>query len=108
MNKDDGVIDWTENADIIDRKIRAYTPWPLCSTQSNGVKLLILKAKISTETTSEKPGTVLPYNKGIGIQISCGNGSILIATELQWQAKKAMGYKDFMNGARNFTGTVLG
>ncbi len=108
MNKDDGIIDWTKQACCIDRQIRAYTPWPLCSTVSNGTKLLVLKAFVSNNKTDQTPGTVLPYNKGTGIEIACGNGSILVATELQWQGKKAMGYKDFMNGARNFTGSILG
>lgn len=102
IKKEDGIIDWNETAEKIDRKIRAYFPWPLCSTTSNGIKLSIIKAKISDKITSEKPGTILPYQKSIGIEIACGNGSVLCVTELQWQGKKAMDYKSFMNGARNF------
>lgn len=107
IKKEDGIIDWNKSAAEIDRQIRAYTPWPLASTECNGVKLLILKAKISDRTTSEPAGTVLPYQKSVGIEIAAGNGSVLIATELQWQAKKAMDYKSFMNGARNFIGSML-
>lgn len=102
IKKEDGVIDWNETAEEIGRKIRAYFPWPLCSTTSNGVKLSIIKAKISDKITSEKPGTILPYQKSAGIEIACGGGSVLCVTELQWQGKKAMDYKSFMNGARNF------
>lgn len=108
IKKEDGIIDWNETAQTILNKIRAYTPWPLCSTESNGTKLLILKACVSDGTTSEKCGTVLPYQKSVGIEIACGGGTILVARELQWQAKKAMDYKSFMNGARNFIGSVLG
>ena len=96
--------------------IRAYTPWPGCFTTANGVQLRILKgraaAKIAAQdpaiakNTSAVPGTVLDYNKQRGILIQTGNG-VLIATELQWLSKKAMDYKSFMNGARNFIGTVL-
>lgn len=102
IKKEDGIIDWNETAEEIGRKIRAYFPWPLCSTTSNGVKLSIIKAKISDKITSEKPGTILPYQKSAGIEIACGGGSVLCVTELQWQGKKAMDYKSFMNGARNF------
>lgn len=108
IKKDDGIIDWNENAEIIGRKIRAFTPWPLCSTVSGGMKLLILKAEVSEKKSSEKCGTVLPYQKSSGIEIVCGEGSVLAVKELQWQGKKAMDYKSFMNGARNFCGTVLG
>ncbi len=108
IKKEDGIISWNDSAKTILNKIRAYTPWPLCSTECNGAKLLILKAELSSETTEQKCGTVLPYRKAVGIEIACGDGSILIAKELQWQSKKAMDYKSFMNGARNFTGCVLG
>ncbi len=112
IKKEDGKIDWKKSASEIDRQIRAYTPWPFSYTECNGTKLTILKAKVSERTTKEIqeiiiPGTVLPYQKSVGIEIACGDGSILIATELQWQAKKAMDYKSFMNGARNFIGSVL-
>ena len=108
IKKEDGIINWNKSAAEIDRQIRAYTPWPACSTVCNGVNLLILKAKVSGARTTEKAGTVLPYQKSVGIEIACGDGSILVATELQWQTKKAMDYKSFMNGARNFIGAVLG
>ena len=92
--------------------MRAYTPWPLASTSCAGVKLLILKSKVSEKSTKDMkevivPGTVLPYQKSVGIEIACGDGSILVATELQWEKKKAMDYKSFMNGARNFIGSIL-
>jgi len=112
IKKEDGIIDWKKSAKEIDRQIRAYTPWPTAQTECNGVKLTILKAKISEKTTDSIPevvipGTVLPYQKSVGIEIACGDGSILIATELQWEKKKAMDYKSFMNGARNFIGSIL-
>ena len=108
LKKEDGRIDWNKSAAEIERTIRAYTPSPLCFTVWNGSSLLILKAKAGDAKTSEKPGTVLPYQKSVGIEIACGDGSVLVASQLQQQAKKAMDYKSFMNGARNFIGAVLG
>ena len=117
IKKEDGKINWNESAEKIDCKIRAYTPWPGCFTECNGVQLRILKGRAASKIASQDtsipqdtnavPGTVISYNKQRGILIQTGNG-ILIATELQWQSKKAMDYKSFMNGARNFIGTVLG
>jgi len=109
IKKEDGIIDWKKSAAEIDRQIRAYTPWPLCTTSCNGTNLLIIKAHPATDGAhvTEPAGTVLPYRKAVGIEIACGDGSVLVATELQWQAKKAMDYKSFMNGARNFIGSVL-
>lgn len=112
LSKEDGLIDWSLSATEIDRKIRAFTPWPLCFTGCNGIKLTLLKAVAGTEENNElssgKPcGTVLPYRKNVGIEIVCGKGTVLVVKELQWQGKKAMDYKSFINGARNFIGCVL-
>lgn len=116
IKKEDGKINWNNSAEKIDAQIRAYTPWPGCFTTSGNLQLRILKARAASKVaaqdpsivknTSAVPGTVLEYNKQRGILIQTGSG-VLIATELQWQAKKAMDYKSFMNGARNFIGTVL-
>ena len=112
LKKEDGLIDWKLCAQEIDRRIRAFTPWPLCYTGFNGVKLTVLKAVPGTEENNAlagdaQPGTVLPYRKNVGIEIVCGNKTVLVAKQLQLQGKNAMDYKSFMNGARNFTGTVL-
>ncbi len=112
LSKEDGLIDWSLSATEIDRRIRAFTPWPLCFTGCNGIKLTLLKAVAGTKENNElslgKPcGTVLPYRKNVGIEIVCGKDTVLVVKELQWQGKKAMDYKSFINGARNFIGCVL-
>ena len=107
LKKEDGKIDWNCSAAEIERKIRAFTPYPLCFSSFNGVRVTILKAKVGDSKTAEKTGTVLPYQKSVGIEIACGGGSILVATELQQEKKKAMDYKSFVNGARNFIGSIL-
>ena len=56
--------------------------------------------------SSEVPGTVLSFDKKRGILVQTGNG-ILAVTELQRQGKKALDAPSFINGARNFVGTVL-
>ena len=116
IKKEDGRIHWQDSALQIDAQIRAYTPWPGCYTMADGVQLRILKAAAAskvasqdtsiTQNTGAVPGTVLAYSKQRGILVQTGDG-VLLVTELQWQAKKAMDYKSFMNGARNFIGSVL-
>jgi methionyl-tRNA formyltransferase len=52
------------------------------------------------------PGTVLGQHKKEGILIQCGEG-VYAARVVQYDAKKALDFRAFMNGAKNFTGTVL-
>ena len=111
---EDALIDWKMSAVEIEARVRAFDPWPLCRTVHNGRDLLILKASVykgknsgSDELRLEKPGLVLGIDKQDGILVQTGEG-ILALGELQYQAKKALFWRDFINGARDFSGSVLG
>jgi len=106
--KEDCRIDWMKSAAEIDAKIRAYFPEPGAWTEENGAPLKILSARISDDipASSEVPGTVLSFDKKRGILVQTGSG-IIAVTELQRQGKKALDAPSFINGARNFIGTVL-
>lgn len=123
IRKEDGKIHWSASASQIDAKIRAYDPDPgtfcITGTDEKPDTLRILEAKVLTtemqaaqnspykpEFEQSEPGTVLVYDKPTGIWIKTGDG-ILCVTKLQKQGKSAMGYKDFMNGARDFIGSLL-
>ena len=105
--KEDGIINWNEDSDVILNKIRAYYPWPLAYTKFEDKTLNILKGKKSSQNTDGVPGTILNYSKVDGFLIKTGNGTIYI-TELQLQSKKALDYKSFNNGVKNFVNTILG
>ena len=112
ITKDMAKIDWNESAEMICRKIRAYYPDPCCwCLEANDTTLKIAAATeviIPQEEFQAFPcGTVLAYNKTTnGIYVKTGDG-ILSITRLQRQGKNMMNYKDFMNGAKDFIGTVL-
>lgn len=106
LTKEDGIINWNKSASEIEAMIRAFDPWPLCRTFHKGRELLILKAA-AIDNGIGKPGVVLGIDKKDGILIQTGKG-ILAVTELQYQQKKALFWVDFINGARDFTGSQLG
>jgi methionyl-tRNA formyltransferase len=108
ISRDDALIDWKASALEIEAKIRAFDPWPLCRTIHNGKELFILKADVYRNTcvSTGEPGLVLGIDKQAGILVQTGEG-ILAVSELQYQAKKALFWKDFLNGARNFTGSIF-
>jgi methionyl-tRNA formyltransferase len=112
IGKDDGLIDWSERTAELDAKIRAYTPWPLCRTAHQGQALYILEASPYGEGAAGSPdhaaapGTVLGTDREAGILVRTGDG-ILAVSRLQYAAKKALPWRDFLNGARDFTGSRL-
>jgi methionyl-tRNA formyltransferase len=70
LSRDSGKIDWSESAERIEQKIRAYFPWPGTWTEfsHNGknIRVKILKAKLNNgqlELLEVQPegGTVMPY-----------------------------------------------
>jgi len=109
INKEDGIIDWKSGVQEIEAKIRAFDPAPLCRTVHKGRELIILKADIfeTGGKIQNNPGKVLGIDKNHGILIQTGEG-ILALTQLQYQAKKALFWRDFLNGARDFSGSQLG
>ncbi|MCL2066811.1 MAG: methionyl-tRNA formyltransferase [Treponema sp.] len=107
-----GLVDWSKSAPVIEAEIRAYNPWPLSWTLHKGARLFFLKAKVYENGGGQidagvQAGTVLGADREHGILIQTGDGVIVI-TELQYQNRKALEWRAFMNGARNFTGTRLG
>ena len=120
IKKEEGIINWSRTAAVIDAGIRAFNPWPLCFTHALTPRgketLFIIEAKpLDTGGTPnspgksgmENPGKVLGVDKTHGILIQTGDG-VLAVSRLQWQAKKVLDWRSFMNGARDFIGSSLG
>ena len=110
ISKDDGIINWKAGALEIEAKIRAYDPWPLARTIHKGRDLFILKADVFKNEAGYpkgESGVVLGIDKQNGILVQTGDG-ILAVTHLQYSGKKALFWQDFINGARDFPGSILG
>jgi methionyl-tRNA formyltransferase len=112
--KEDGRIDWTRGAADIDAQVRAFTPWPLCLTRHGDLELHILagrpwegKGENPGGGARAAPGTVLGADKNRGILIQTGDG-VFAAERLQYRGKKALDWRSFLNGAKNFDGSRLG
>lgn len=103
LRKEDGQVNWTQNAAEIDRQIRALNPWPGVYTGQGENRLKIQTAALTNEETAEKPGTILAKNG----YISCGNGSILQLLALQPAGKKPMDFASALNGGYIKIGETL-
>jgi len=111
FKKEDARMDWTQSARHLCAQVRALQGWPGTYTNASGAKLYIHQARVyeckGAQTDSEKkepPGTVIGVDKTHGILIQTGEG-VLAVQILQREAKKAMQWKDFLNGCRDFCGT---
>jgi methionyl-tRNA formyltransferase len=110
ITKESGLVDFSRDAAAISRMIRAYLPWPLAYSFWKGKRVFLLSGGVYPGTAvpaPAPPGTVAGMDKERGILIHTGNG-ILCITRIQLEYKKALPFRDFMNGNRDFAGSRLG
>ena len=77
LSKADAQIDWTQPAEAIERRIRAFNPVPGAWCDYHGKPLKIWAAQACP--VNGAAGSVLQTDKN-GIQVACGSGSLLIQT----------------------------
>jgi len=100
LSKQEAMLDWSEAAAALARRVRAFNPWPVAQTRSGGKVLRIWAAEPVNEAGDEvreaEPGTVIASNR-TGIDIACGHGQLRLK-QLQPPGKKAMEVPAFLNG----------
>lgn len=94
IRKEDGELDWTQPAAVLERRLRAFTPWPGAFTRWNG-QLLKIHAAAVVEGQGT-PGVVLAAGAD-GIDVACAQGALRLRT-LQLEGRKALPAKDFLAG----------
>ncbi len=103
IQKEDGKLDFSKPAVELERRIRAFTPWPGTFFDSPLGQMKVHAARVSN--ASAEPGTVTALLED-GIEIACGSGA-LVLTRLQAPGKRVMSAKEFLNGHRLAVGTKL-
>jgi len=94
INKEDGLINWQEDAKKIECKIRAYQPWPSAFTKLDGKILKVLRAELLPETGTA--GVVWRTPDGHPA-VFTRNGSLKLL-EVQLEGKKSTTGVDFLRG----------
>ncbi len=95
LTKEDGMVDWSQDAVAIDRQIRALNPWPgVWTLNAAGLRLKIHAAQPVESTGNEKPGTLIDKAG----TIACGNGTFLLLKSVQPENGKAMDAASAING----------
>ena len=112
LRKEEGLVNWGEPAALIERKVRAYDPWPRASTTLAGELLLLLKSHVHPDTLGSEPmpeslGVILAADKAHGLLVQTGSG-ILAVERVQPRFKKAMDWRAFLNGHPEVIGQRLG
>lgn len=103
----EGRIDWREDAAAIERRIRAFDPWPMCRTMLDGVEIKIWKSTVASDARcATRPGTVLASGRD-GVDVACGGG-VLRLLGMQRAGGRRLEVGDFLNGMPIPAGRVMG
>lgn len=106
LKKSDGLIVWSESAEQILRKVKAFHPWPGTYSLLNGRRLRITKAYLGIENTQQAtPGTIIEISK-LGISVATGEKTLIIC-ELVPEGSKCVSATDFSN-SNSLENQVLG
>lgn len=97
LKKEEGRLDFTHPADELERRVRAFHPWPGAFMDFDGTLLKIHRAHV--EVGDAEMGQRLMY--GDQPAVGAGNG-LLVLDEVQPAGKKSMSGKSFLAGARHW------
>ena len=99
MTKADGLIDWGEPAGLIERKVRAYDPWPGTATVWEGKRLAITAAIVDAGGERLTPGEVATY--GDAVLVGTGGGALRLL-RVKMEGRPEVGATEFLRGRPAF------
>ncbi len=111
LKKEDGLIEWSRNATVIERSVRGFQPWPNAYTHQTAHHLLIRRAAVERDLvipgSAAVPGEIIAAH-GDDLIVKCGEQTTLRLLEVQPEGKRRMSARDFLNGAHLQVGVILG
>lgn len=103
LNKEEAALNWQLSAIELERKVRAFNPFPVAHTKAAGsgddVRIRVWAAVALSASTDAQPGTIT----GIlldGISVACKEGQLLLK-QLQLSGKKPMSVREILIGYPN-------
>ena len=102
IKKEDGRLDWSRTARELERRLRAFTPWPGAFCTFDGGLLKVAKAAVGEGEGA--PGTVLSAGPE-GVEVACAEGSLKLLS-LQPEGKRAMTAQEFLSGRKLVVGST--
>ncbi len=102
LTREEGLIDWRKPAGVLERQVRAMTPWPGAFFEHDGQRFKILAAQMDLPMARKLPGMVLDDK----LLIACGQGALRLL-RLQREGRSSMDAEAFLRGYKLPIGTLL-
>lgn len=98
LDKTEARLDFTLPAELLERRVRAFNPWPICDCELAGERLRVHAAVAIESPANAAPGSVLAASAA-GIDIACGEGALRL-TRIQREGGRAQPVADYLNARR--------
>ena len=99
LEKEEARLDWSQSAELLARKVRAFEPWPVAEAVVAGERLRIHGGIAIDLNHKAVPGTVLAASRQ-GIDIACAQGALRLRV-VQRDGGKAITAADYLNARRD-------
>ena len=100
LSKEEAKIDWTMDAETIERCVRAFNPWPMSHFSVDDKSIKVWQSRVETYEGDATPGTIIQADK-TGIYVATSSNAIVFE-QLQVPGKKAMGVQDILNSRKEW------
>jgi methionyl-tRNA formyltransferase len=110
LSKENGLINWSAPAVEIDRRVRAFQPWPGTYTHWQGRLLKVLRARPAPAEGVAAPGTVMVLQQPgspRSLAVATGGGGALELLEVQLAGKPPVEARALLTGYPQMVGSVL-
>ena len=98
LDKAEAKLDFTRSATELERKVRAFDPWPVAEAEIAGERVRVWAAEAGDQGPAagdQEPGSVVTTSKH-GIDIACGEGTLRIL-KLQRPGGRVISAADYLN-----------
>ncbi len=97
LTKEMAPIDWSLPPRRIVDHVRGLIPWPVATAELGGRRFKIYRIEYTDQRTDRSPGTLLELNRK-GLAVACGEGRVVLVTQLQAEGGKRMAAPDYFRG----------
>jgi len=105
LHRADGLLDPDQPAELLERQVRAYLPWPGSFVEIDGDRLVVLAASVAPSDADDEPGHFVPDQLGLALATRAGR---LVLDEVQPAGGRPMSGEAFLRGRPTILGWTVG
>ena len=106
ITNEECLVDFGEDAQNVHNKIRGLSPFPGSFCYLDGKIIKLFSSRMGNKDVKGTPGEVISANARTGIEICCGNGSVIV-TSFKPEGKGLMSAQDMINGRKIAVGSIF-